>query len=300
MIQLVVFDLSLLTAATDPYVADPLAYQQEIGAKFGEYRTTLENINTNLKKNPSIAKFLLYVPVTQALLDCLSNFFKANSHLRRIQTIIMAFLSGNDQRPRFIVLRDDTTFNYEINGASENILLKTLLAEKLCDAWVSILGDCAFAIGSPTSSDITDPIGAVRIISDRNSLPESLSISSGKASKDIPILVKPDDKMLQDIIRHMLWIDTRLPFGPIGYCPPDRWKMGKRPSRYRWCDRLGGIWRWDPNKGHWDVSVSGDSVSKWVKYIKRCTGRDISTNIGLITHINVDVDGRITHGIGKE
>jgi hypothetical protein len=322
MIQAILLDLPLLTAATDDGIADFGAYEEQAYDTFRRYRDQLVDINRRLSCNPAIT-VQLRIPLTERLFNHLHLFWsqKPYSQLRMLRTIVMALLAGRRQRqiPELITVLDDIQIehSYQLREARDNegkkqpaLTFPQALSQELCEAWIETLGACIFACGMTAPQISLEPLAGVWITSDRR-LPATVYIrrifclSPGQEPEDaeVSVLAQPDAWMWERWLRQMLWDDKRLPFGPIGYLPPEQWRLGDRPSRYGWRDRFGAVWKWAPRAGternpfagHWDIQFPNPSIKhQWVQWIEKCTGWQINTRPTAINHINIEPDGTIT------
>lgn len=316
MIQIVAFDLPLLTACTDDPIQDIGAYEEQAYNTFKRYRDQLQAINAKLMRHSALDAARLGIPLTSDLSDGLHLLWAVvpYSHLRKLRTIIMALLSGRNQQPGLIVWLNDAPIGYayqlSIESGGGERFFPAILPEALCRAWTIAVGDCAFGRGLAEPQTSSSPIGAVWIVSDRT-LPQAMCLTRtpqgvhGAAPEEalVPILTRPDAWAWERNVRRALWNDDRLPYGPIGYYPPEGWQTGQRPSRYGYHDCFGGVWQWEGGRamdernsfgGHWNVQLPDASVRRrWVNWIQQCTGRTIATSPDRITHINIEPDGCI-------
>jgi hypothetical protein len=182
------------------------------------------------------------------------------------------------------------------------------------DDWVEMVGTCAFE-NTVVARGFDEPLpvlGSCIITSfseasyaqmtRRPVVGESTGEDEGRS---VPLLFQTDLWPWRRLLRLCVWNDERLPLGPVGFCPQEHWQPGDRPRRcqnaYR--DDLGGLWEWEagiasdernPFGGHWNVQLRDASVrSHWVRWIETCTGWEVTSESGLITHVNVEPDGWI-------
>lgn len=322
MIQAIAYDLLLLTAATDEPIRDYGAYEEESHHTLNKYLEQLKYINEQLIQNPATNSYSLRIPITGRLSNELCLFWNKVPYdkLRKLRTIIMSLLLRRNPRSRSVIWLKDAQIEhfYQIRNEEdkdgneiEAIPFPDILSEDLCSSWIETVGVCTFECGKDSQVS-PDPLSAVCIIANRD-LPSEISVISTPclaadqepAELEVLVLAQPDNVVLEHGVREILWDDKRLPYGPIGYYPPQHWQIGQRPSQYGYRDRFGGEWEWEgrradngrnpnPFHGHWNVQLPTARVKQqWVNWIEHCTGRRICTRPRKISHINVESDGNI-------
>jgi hypothetical protein len=327
MIQAIMLDLPLLTAATDEDIEDFRAYEEQAAITLGCYRDQLMDINRRLSCNPAIT-VQLRIPLTGRLVDHLHLFWcqQPYSQLRMLRTIVMALLAGRHQVPELITVLDDIQIehSYELKEVSDSegrkqptLTFPQVLSQELCAAWIETLGLCIFACGMTAPHISPHPLVGAWIASDRELLstvcvtrtlrpsPDQEPEETEVEEAEVAVLVQPNEWTWKRWLRRYIWKDERLPLEPIGFCPPETWQPGQTPRRYQngYQDNLGGLWEWEggraiddrnPFGGHWNIQFANSSVKhQWVKWIEQCTGWRITTRPTDITYINVEPDGNI-------
>jgi hypothetical protein len=256
----------------------------------------------------------LYVPLTQPLYEQLSNTppwseVRAGSFLHRLKSVVLASL--RNKRTSRLTLFIDVEHIVQIYTWQEPEGFFPSALIPLKDAWVEMVGVCAFesAVAAREFDEPLPVLGSciVTPFSQASHARITRRPVVGEAEDDercISLLFQSDTWTWKRWVRRVIWDDERLPLGPIGYIPPSDWQLGNRPRRYRggYRDSLGGLWEWEkrvvtdchPFDGHWNVQLPDASVKhRWVRWIEKCSDREISSPPDSISHVNIEPDGRI-------
>ncbi len=306
------FDLRLWTG-----VDDGERLSSEVYSRFAVRRDLARGLN-ELLSQAAIPDCRLRVPLTQRLFEQLSNTppwseVQRGSFRHRLKTSVLALLRnkrGAAGLTLYLSVGDVTHLYFW--EEPEGFFVPTLAPMK--DDWVEMVGMCVFenavvargfdeplpVLGSwivtPFSEASYARIARRPVVSEQSGEDEERSV---------PLLFQTDLWAWRRVLREWLWQDERLPLGRVGFCPQEHWQPGDRPRRYQqaYRDDLGGLWEWEagrasdernPFGGHWNVQLPDASVkSQWVRWIETCSGWQITSPPGLITHVNVEPDGWI-------
>ncbi|MEA3310274.1 MAG: hypothetical protein U9Q70_12305 [Chloroflexota bacterium] len=303
------FDLRLWTGVDDRAVSDA-----QVFFRFVERRDLVRKLNRQLSTS-AIQDCRLRIPLTQRLYKQLSNTppwseVRKGSQLYRLKRGVLALLRNKKGAAGLTLYMDvsDVEHLYTWEGP-DGFFSPSLVAMQ--ESWVEMVGVCAFeGAVSARGFDQPVPILANCVVTTFSDVSEAWIARCSLADmpieneeRRIPLLSQTDMWAWERMARKFIWQDERLPYGPIGYCPPDAWKPGERPSHYSYVDRFGGKWKWEggrahternPFEGHWDVQLPDNRVKqRWVNWIEKQSGRQICTRPNQISHINVEPDGQI-------
>jgi len=309
MIIALPFDLRLWTGIDSDTVSEEEAF-----FRFVERRDRVREFNQHLSKG-AIQNCRLYVPLTQRLYEQLSNTppwseVRKGSFPHRLKSVVLASLRNKRITRITLVVDVEHVVHLHTWQEPDGFFPSSLIPMK--DAWVEMVGVCAFE-GAVSAREFEHPLPILEtcVITAFSGASEARIVRSPLADmtveeeRHLRLLFQSDAWTWKRWVRRVIWADERLPLGPIGYTPPTDWQLGNRPRRYRgaYRDSLGGLWEWEsgrasddhnPFGGHWNVQLPDASVKhRWVNWIEERTGREISTRPDLISHINVEPDGRI-------
>jgi hypothetical protein len=303
------FDLRLWTG-----IDEPARYSAEVYMRFVERRDLVQRLERSLAESPaSVCR--LRIPLTQRLFEQLTNTppwseitgRRNLDHLARLKRAVLALLRNKQSASLTLYLDVSEVAHLHAWQSPAGFFPPNLAAMQ--DSWVEAVGLCAFqeavaARGYTHPAPILD----CRIVTSFWDAAEAviarqpLDDGPDELGK-VPLLSQTDMWSWQRAVRLAIWEDERLPFGPVGYCPPDAWQPGERPSRYGYRDGLGGVWQWEggravgarnPFGGHWNVQLPDSRVRRrWAGWIERCLRCEIATDPDALTHINVEPDGQI-------
>lgn len=308
MILALPFDLRLWTGVNGD------ANTAEIYLRFAARRDSVQQYHRKIT-NMATPYFSLRIPMTQALYEQLSMIpswtdIQRGTPLYRLKRDVLALLRSKQEAAGLMLYinASENVYQYTWNEPADFF---PLALTSCWENWLEMVGICAFE-SAISARDFPQPVPllgccVVTHYADvhKAHLTRSLidSAPAMERKQCIPLLSQLDAWAWERMVRTMLWDDERLPFGLIGYCPPEPWQMGERPSHYDYRDRWGGIWQWEggramdernPFGGHWNVQLPDASVRRrWVNWIQQCTGRTIATSPDRITHINIEPDGCI-------
>ncbi|MBC8509329.1 MAG: hypothetical protein H8D34_31140 [Chloroflexi bacterium] len=306
------FDLRLWTGIDSSPLSETEAYH-----RFVTRRNLVRKLNQQLSTS-TIKNCYPRIPLTQQLYEQLSNTppwteIRRGSDLHRLKRDVLALLR-NKQRDAGITLYIDVSEveHFYTWDEPDNFFPPALAAMQ--ESWIEMVGICAFDHTiSAREFDQPVPILGSCIITASPDVPNARILRRSVVDmngdepeeKNILFLFQADGWIWEQWVRQCLWGDERLPFGPIGFSPPDTWHPGESPRRYQnaYRDSLGGLWEWEggravnnrnPFGGHWNVQLSDARVKHdWVHWIEECTGKKIRTRLQLITHVNIEPDGNI-------
>lgn len=301
------FDLRLWTG-----VDEPARYQTEVYLRFTERRDLIQQLNQVLTES-AVRSCRLRIPLTQRLFEQLTTTppwseIQRGTHLHRLKRDVLALLLNKQDAVALTLYLDVGEVVHTHTWLSpEGFCLPDLVA--MWQGWVETVGLCTFeeavrARGYPDLVSILDCRIVTSFCDASGAVIARQPLVDGPEDKrTVPLLSQTDTWSWQRMVRTAIWQDDKLPFGPVGYCPPEGWQAGERPSRYGYRDRFGGVWDWEgrraidarnPFGGHWNVQLpDGQARRRWVDWIERCLGREIVTHPDAITHINVEPDGHI-------
>jgi len=308
MILALPFDLRLWTGVNGDEKV------KEIYLRFADRRNKIQHLHQKIAASP-VSHCLLRIPMTEALYVQLSGIpswtdIRPGSHLHRFKRDVLALLRGK-KGAAGLMLYMNTCENVYVHIWEDPADFFPPTLAPLQENWLEMVGMCAFepSLSAHDSPERLPVLGCCVITNYTESFEARLTrcpvnaLSGTKEHQRIPLLSQVDAWAWERIVRRMLWQDERLPFGPIGYCPPEQWQMGERPSRYGYCDVFGGVWQWEggraiternPFGGHWNVQLPQARIKhRWVDWIQACTRRAIATRPELLSHINVEPDGQI-------
>lgn len=304
------FDLRLWTGVDGSAISDAKVY-----LRFVERRELVCELNRQLSTS-AIQDCRLCIPVTQRLYEQLSNtppwsVVRKGSHLYRLKRDVLALLR-NKQGAAGLTLYVDVKEVVHLYTWKEPDGFFPSVLVAMQESWVEMVGVCAFedAISVrgfdqhvPTlgSCVITTFADAPKARITRHSLAD---MPAAEETHRIPLLSQSDTWSWKQLVRSFIWDDERLPFGPIGYCPPDAWKPGERPSHYGYVDRFGGKWKWEggrayternPFEGHWNVQLETHKAQNgWRRLLELAYKKHVHWTKPRHPHVNIEVDGRIT------
>ncbi|MEA3351067.1 MAG: hypothetical protein U9Q82_10630 [Chloroflexota bacterium] len=312
MIMAFPFDLRLWTGIDNGVISDA-----EIHTRFIERRNLIYRINKLLSQS-AIPNCNLRIPLTQHLFEQLSmtppwSDIQPGSNLYRLKRDVLRLLA-NAQKAAGLTFRIDVSESehlYTWEGI-EDFFSPYLVTMQ--ESWIEMVGICAFedTISARGFNQPVPVLGSCIV----TTFSENLNVRITRRSlvdldgdeneeRQIPLLFQSDVWAWKRLIRELVWQEERLPIAPIGFSPRENWYPGERPRRHQngYHDSLGGLWEWEggrtvsdrnPFGGHWNVQLPNASVKhRWVNWIENCVGRKISTKPELVSHINVEPDGRI-------
>ena len=305
------FDLRLWTGVDGNAVSNA-----QVFFRFVKQRDLVCELNRQMSTN-AIQDCRLRIPLTQRLYEQLSNTppwseVRKGSHLYRLKRDVLALLRNKKGAAGLTLYIDVSDIEHLYTWERPDGFFPPSLVAMQED-WVEMVGVCAFEdTVSARGFDKPIPILASCIVTTfsdvleaRITRRECADAPVEATERRVPLLSQSDTWSWKQLMRSFIWDDERLPFGPIGYCPPKDWSPGDRPRHYQntYRDTLGGLWEWEggravsdrnPFGGHWNVQLPDASVKRqWVNWMERCTGRQICTQANMISHINVEPNGHI-------
>lgn len=308
---MVPFDLRLWTGVDEG--ADPDA---DVYSQFAQRRDLVKRLNELLSKG-TVGNCRLRVPLTQPLFERLRRTppwseIQKGSLLHRLKAVVLALLR-NKQGAEGLTLYVDVGETVHLHTWEEPIGFFPSSLLPMREDWVEMVGVCAFeeAVSSRESNQAIRVLGTcvITTFSEVSQARISRRPVIGALEEDqvfeqtLPLLFQSDAWAWERVIRRYIWQDERLPLGPVGYIPPEDWRLGSRPRRHHnaYRDALGGLWEWEGGRaagghfdGHWNVQLPNASVKhQWVRWIEECTKREIASHPDSITHINVEPNGQI-------
>lgn len=317
MIQATPFDPVVLTGAVDEPVQDYEVYSERVYRQFAERRDRFQDANSRLAGTPGLGGFGLRLPLTEDLFLQLRDTplwsqVRRNSPLYKLKLAILAFLGNQQRNLNSTVYLNNAEIEHTYRLVNAPAFFLRSLAPELCDAWVEAVGACAFGHGVIEPQGTPLYIHAVWVVSVeqqrgtrelRIACTHILEADGNSEGCGLPVLTETDLWCWEFLVRESLWQDRRLPFrgpgGPFGYCPPQGWQPGERPSKYGYQDALGGRWEWkggrarivSPLDGHWDVQLPDSQArQRWTS----CLEKGFQTPVRLRkNYINIEVDGQI-------